>query len=147
MRREAAVVLGHDDPDAMPTGRPFTELGFDSLAAVNLRNRLGTATGVRLSATAVFDHPSPAALADHLLRHLAAPPAAAVGSLDEELDRLAGVLSDVSDEDERRRALARLQGLVGRLATPADGDRASVSEALGTASDEEIFRFIDSELS
>ncbi|MFI1377628.1 type I polyketide synthase [Streptomyces longwoodensis] len=147
VRREAAVVLGHDDPDAMPTGRPFTELGFDSLAAVNLRNRLGTATGVRLSATAVFDHPSPAALADHLLRHLAAPPAAAVGSLDEELDRLAGVLSDVSDEDERRRALARLQGLVGRLATPADGDRASVSEALGTASDEEIFRFIDSELS
>ncbi|MGW5774373.1 type I polyketide synthase, partial [Streptomyces longwoodensis] len=147
VRREAAVVLGHNDPDAMPTDRPFTDLGFDSLAAVNLRNRLGTATGVRLSATAVFDHPSPAALADHLLRHLAAPPTAAVGSLDEELDRLAGVLSDVSDEDERRRALTRLQGLVGRLTTPADGDRASVGEALGTASDEEIFRFIDSELS
>ncbi|MEV7030926.1 type I polyketide synthase [Streptomyces sp. NPDC093272] len=147
VRREVAVVLGHGDPAALPTGRPFTELGFDSLAAVNLRNRLGAATGVRLSAAAVFDHPTPAGLADHLRRQLVVPATAAVGSLDEELDRLAGVLADVSGEDDRRRALARLQGLVGRLAPRADGDRESVTEQLGAASDEEIFRFIDSELS
>ncbi|MEV6960773.1 type I polyketide synthase [Streptomyces sp. NPDC051207] len=147
VRREVAVVLGHDDPEALPTERAFTELGFDSLAAVNLRNRLGAATGVRLAATAVFDHPTLAGLAEHLRKQLAAPTAAAVGTLDEELDRLAGVLADVSDEDDRRRALARLQGLVGRLAPRPDGDRESVTEQLGTASDEEIFRFIDSELS
>ncbi|MGW2423471.1 acyltransferase domain-containing protein, partial [Streptomyces sp. NPDC001709] len=148
VRREAAVVLGHDDPDALPTGRPFTDLGFDSLAAVNLRNRLGAATGVRLPATAVFDHPTPAGLAEHLRKQLVVPTAAvAVGSLDEELDRLAGVLAGVSGEDDRRRALTRLQGLVGRLTPRPDGDRASVTERLGAASDEEIFRFIDSELS
>ncbi|MER5527422.1 type I polyketide synthase [Streptomyces sp. NPDC002677] len=147
VRREVAVVLGHGDPDALPTGRPFTDLGFDSLAAVNLRNRLGAATGVRLSASAVFDHPTPAGLAEHLRRQLVVPAATAVGSLDEELDRLAGVLADVSGEDDRRRALTRLQGLVGRLTPRADGDRESVTEQLGAASDEEIFRFIDSELS
>ncbi|MGW2961035.1 type I polyketide synthase [Streptomyces sp. NPDC001220] len=147
VRREVAVVLGHGDPDALPTGRPFTDLGFDSLAAVNLRNRLGAATGVRLSASAVFDHPTPAGLADHLRRQLVVPAATAVGSLDEELDRLAGVLAEVSGEDDRRRALIRLQGLVGRLTPRADGGRESVTEQLGTASDEEIFRFIDSELS
>jgi hypothetical protein len=75
------------------------------------------------------------------------PAATAVGSLDEELDRLAGVLAEVSGEDDRRRALTRLQGLVGRLTPRADGDRESVTEQLGAASDEEIFRFIDSELS
>ncbi|MEU9480195.1 type I polyketide synthase [Streptomyces sp. NPDC048191] len=147
VRREVAVVLGHDDPDALPTGRPFTDLGFDSLSAVNLRNRLGAATGVRLSAGAVFDHPTPAGLADHLRKQLVVSTAAAVGSLDEELDRLAGVLAEVSGEDDRRRALARLRGLVSRLGPRPDGDRASVTEQLGAASDEEIFRFIDSELS
>ncbi|MEV6118498.1 acyltransferase domain-containing protein, partial [Streptomyces sp. NPDC052109] len=150
VRREAAVVLGHDDPDALPTGRPFTDLGFDSLAAVNLRNRIGAATGVRLSASAVFDHPTPVGLAEHLRRQLVLPAAAAVGSLDEELDRLAGVLAGVSGEDDRRRALTRLQGLVSRLTPRSDGERPSaesVSEQLGAASDEEIFRFIDSELS
>ncbi|MER5516937.1 type I polyketide synthase [Streptomyces sp. NPDC002763] len=147
VRREVAVVLGHGDPESLPTGRPFTDLGFDSLAAVNLRNRLGAATGVRLSASAVFDHPTPAGLADHLRRQLVVPAATAVGSLDEELDRLAGVLAEVSGEDDRRRALTRLQGLVGRLTPRADGARESVTEQLGAASDEEIFRFIDSELS
>ncbi|MFG2358735.1 type I polyketide synthase [Streptomyces sp. NPDC048521] len=147
VRREVAVVLGHDDPDALPTGRPFTELGFDSLAAVNLRNRLGAATGVRLPATAVFDHPTPAGLADHLRKQLVVPATAAVGSLDEELDRLAGVLAEVSGEDDRRRALTRLQGLVSRLSPRSDGTGDSVTEQLGAASDEEIFRFIDSELS
>ncbi|KIE24968.1 hypothetical protein LK08_21695, partial [Streptomyces sp. MUSC 125] len=147
VRREVAAVLGHDDPETLPTGRPFTDLGFDSLAAVNLRNRLGAATGVRLAATAVFDHPTPAGLADHLRRQLVVPAAAAIGSLDEELDRLAGVLAEVSGEDDRRRALTRLQGLVGRLSPHADDDRGSVTEQLGAASDEEIFRFIDSELS
>jgi acyl transferase domain-containing protein/acyl carrier protein len=147
VRREVAVVLGHDDPDALPTGRPFTDLGFDSLAAVNLRNRLGAATGVRLTATAVFDHPTPAGLADHLRKQLVVPATAAVGSLDEELDRLAGVLAEVSGEDDRRRALTRLQGLVSRLTPRSDGTGDSVTEQLGAASDEEIFRFIDSELS
>jgi acyl carrier protein len=63
-------VLGHDTPDAVTAGRPVTELGLNSLTAVELRNRLDARTGIRLAPTAVFDHPTPAALAAHLRRAL-----------------------------------------------------------------------------
>ncbi len=70
VRAHAAAILGHPGPEAVDPDRPFLEMGFDSVAALGLRNRLKPDLGLTVPATAVFEHPSPRALTSRLLAEL-----------------------------------------------------------------------------
>ncbi len=112
VRQEAAVVLGHAGADAITAGQPFLEAGFDSLTAVELRNRLAAATGTRLPVSVVFDLATPAALAGRLAGELApgrpAAPADA-GDTVNALYRQAWERRDIVAGNEFLRAAARLR--------------------------------------
>ncbi|KZS60578.1 type I polyketide synthase [Mycobacterium ostraviense] len=70
VRSNIATVLGNSSPEAIDPDRAFQELGFDSLTAVEMRNRLKSATGLALSPTLIFDYPNSAALAGYMHREL-----------------------------------------------------------------------------
>ncbi|KZS62298.1 type I polyketide synthase [Mycobacterium ostraviense] len=139
--RNAATVLGRSSTADINARRAFQDLGFDSLTAVELRNRLKTATGLALSPTLIFDYPTPAALAEHLGSRLAAATGdqpdllARCNDMAGELDRLID-RGDWAPQDKARLA-DRLHAILAHLS--ADDD-------IATASESQLFAILDEEL-
>ncbi|MCX2731059.1 SDR family NAD(P)-dependent oxidoreductase [Saccharopolyspora sp. NFXS83] len=150
IRRQVCVVLGFADTDAIEVDRPFKELGFDSLTAVELRNKLGAALGRKLSPTVVFDYPTTTALAAHLLTTLVGEmDPAGGGSVPEAIDRLEAVLSARVPREERQDAALRLEKLVALLRRDGDGDdgtergQGPSDDDINSVSVSELFQMID----
>ncbi|MER6561682.1 type I polyketide synthase [Streptomyces sp. NPDC001027] len=151
VRTEAAAVLGHTGADRVGAGVAFNALGFDSLMAVELRNRIGASTGLALPATLLFDQPSAGALAGYLRGRLS-DDAEGAESVLAGLDSLEAALAALAKDDVRRdRIGARLQSLLtgftgssAAVAPAAGGD--DVSDRIQSAGADEIFDFIENDL-
>lgn len=95
----AAAVLGRDGAAGLDAGQAFADSGFNSLSAVELRNRLTAVTAVTLPATAIFDHPTPTELAQYLITQIDGhgSSAAAAANPAERIDALTDVFLQACD--------------------------------------------------
>jgi polyketide synthase 7 len=159
VRAHTAAVLGHPDPTTIDTNRAFQDLGFDSLSAIELRNRLKTATGLTLSPTLIFDYPTPTTLAQHLhsrIEHSA-------GSGETRLMRFDAIVKDLQalvlnpewTVAEKSQLALQLETLRASLTSPDGHNRTSPDghnrqkadhHDIESATDTELFAILDEEL-
>ncbi len=151
----AATVLGHSSAIDIDAHKAFQELGFDSLTAVELRNRLKTATGLTLSPTLVFDYPTPATLAEHLDTQLSftSPTTtdqpsqlARFNDIARELDTLVHQ-PDWTPEDKTH-LTNRLHALIDDLTAPPTqiNQPTTHDDDIAAATESELFAILDEEL-
>jgi polyketide synthase 7 len=152
--RNAATVLGRPNAGDINAGSVFQDLGFDSLTAVELRNRLKTATGLTLSPTLIFDYPTPIVLAEHLDTRLVLPTTRA------EQPNLMARFNDITRElqtllnqpdwqpDDKPHLTTRIQTLLTTLSAQLDpyDQQEADDEDIHTATESQLFAILDEEL-
>ncbi len=151
VREEVSIVLGFASRSMVQPRRAFQELGFSSLDAIELRNRLTKTTGLQLPTTLTFDHPSPAAVAEFVRSQMTAK-GVARAPIEEALDKLESMLAAIAeDERARARAQTRLRSfnvrldsfLAGGASWSAGPEEGGEDPGLADVSDEEMFELID----
>lgn len=144
---EIGSVLGYRRGQAIPAEQPFRELGFDSLAAVELRNRLMAATGLTLSASVVFDYPTADSLAAHLLEHLFDMTNGEVDidrMLIKQISLLESIVSDGNfDSGGTRAAELRLNRILAKLRGQDSAEADAHESLISDGSIEDLFNLID----
>jgi hypothetical protein len=156
VRGHSAAVLGYADPAEVRLDATFTEMGLGSVMAVELRDRLVSATGLSLPAALIFGHPTPRVVAGELLRRLAADGGAprsgrgAVGPLLGEVARLESTLARIDvGESDLGAVTARLEQLLEtwkQARRAASEEETDAADRLRSASTEQVLDFIDNEL-
>ncbi|NLU76559.1 KR domain-containing protein, partial [Streptomyces sp. HNM0575] len=126
VRTHAAAALGYSDAEALPANRAFRDVGFDSVIAVELRNRLKRATGIPLPATLVFDHPTPNALAKYVRTQLLPDVPAAERSEDDPEAQVKETLASIPVSRLRK------AGLLDLVLQLADEDGEAAEEPAST---------------
>ncbi|MDQ2959275.1 MAG: type I polyketide synthase [Actinomycetota bacterium] len=146
VRSEVGLVLGFADPAGVDVGKQFSELGFDSLMAVELRNRLRSGSGTELPATLVFDYPSPAEVAGRLASLLDVAEADPATALLGDLERIEQALSELDEasSNDRSRITLKLRSLMtgwqnGGTATTSNEPKVE----LHSATDDDLFSLVE----
>jgi acyl carrier protein len=152
----AATVLGRSSAD-IEAQLPFQDLGFDSLTAVELRNRLKTATGLTLSPNLIFDFPTPAALAEHVDEQLSSVTTGVPAGGPDQLARFNDIARELQTlvnqpnwtPEDKTRLAARIQVILTELENPPPlmpSEAHSIDDDISTATERELFAILDDDL-